>query len=219
VIPFTVDTSTYEIEAKTEWMQVGETGHPDIDYQLLDPDGNVVAESGNGIGPEFVKVRVERAGTYQHRIIGFTSVATEFTVTTTLRKGNTPPVMQNIVADFNNTQGTPVDFDGATNLAWQATPGATSYEIERSTGGGEFEVVGTTAANDTGIVLNNQPAGELTYRVKALAPGQIGLYETAPSNTKNVIVDPRSKVDITSQVSTAISNVSLSGGVFNLNLN
>jgi hypothetical protein len=52
-----------------------------------------------------------------------------------------------------------------------------------------------------------------------LAPGQIGSYETAPSNTKNVIVDPRTRVDITSQISTAMSNVSFAGGVFNLDLN
>jgi hypothetical protein len=123
------------------------------------------------------------------------------------------------VADFNNAQGTAVDFDGAVNLAWSATPGATSYEIERSTGGGDFELVGTAGGNDTGILLTNQPVGEHTYRIKALAPGQIGSYETAPSNTKNVIVDPRTKVDITSQISTAMSNVSFIGGVFNLDLN
>ena len=32
-------------------MQVGETGQTDIDYQLLGPDGEIVAESGNGVGP------------------------------------------------------------------------------------------------------------------------------------------------------------------------
>jgi subtilisin family serine protease len=217
-IPFTVDTSTYQIDAKTEWMQVGETGHPDIDYQLLDPDGKVIAESGNGVGPEFVSIRVARAGTYTHRVIGFTSVATEFTVTTTLRKGNTPPVLQSIAADFNNAQGTPVDFDGSVNLSWQATSGATAYEIERANGG-DYEVVASAGGNQTSITLANQPSGELSYRVKALAPGQIGSYETAPSNSRNVIVDPRNKVDITSQIATAMSNVSFTGGVFKLDLN
>ena len=218
VVPFTVDASTYQIDAKTEWTQVGETGHPDIDYQLLDPDDNVIAQSGNGVGPEFVSLRVERPGTYKHRVIGFTSVATEFVVTTTLRKGNTPPALQAISADFTNAEGKAVDFDGSVNLSWSATSGATSYEVERSTDGIDYELVGTTAAGQTSLTLAGQPDGELTYRVRALAPGQIGSYVTAASNTSSVIVDHRSKVDITNLVTRAVSNVSLTGGVFQLDV-
>ncbi len=216
LVPFTVDASTYQIDAKTEWMQVGETGHPDIDYQLLDPDGNIIAQSGNGVGPEFVSIRVERPGTYTHRVIGFTSVATEFTITTTLSKGNTPPALQAITADFTNGDGKAVDFDGSVNLSWASTSGATGYEVERSTDGVDYELVATTGAGQTSLTLAGQPNGELTYRVRALAAGQIGSYVTAASNASSVIVDLRSKVDITSLVTRAVSNVSLTGGVFQL---
>ena len=217
-IPFNVDASTFRIEATTEWMQVGETGQTDIDYQLLGPDGEIVTQSGNGVGGEFVSVTVNRPGTYTHRVIGFSSVGTEFTVITKLTKGNAPPVMQGIAGDFTDAQGKPVDFDGSLTLSWQPTTGATGYEVERSTDGTNFELIGSTNGA-TSLALTNQPDGELSYRVSALAPGQIGFYVTAPSNAASIQVDRRSKVDITSAISTAISNVSFSGGVFKMDLN
>ncbi|HYJ47968.1 MAG TPA: hypothetical protein VEV81_15265, partial [Pyrinomonadaceae bacterium] len=67
--------------------------------------------------------------------------------------------------------------------------------------------------------LADQPNGENFYRIRALTPGRIGSYVTAPSNTVNVVVDRRGKVDITSQVTTAMTNVSFVGGVFSLDLN
>jgi hypothetical protein len=218
-IPFTVDASTFRIEAATDWMQVGDTGQPDLDYQLLGPDGEIVAESGNGVGGELVRVTVSRAGTYTHRVIGFANVATEYTVTTTLTKGNAPPVLNSISSEFTNAQGQAVDFDGSVNLSWQPTAGATSYEIERSADGGDYELVGTAAGGATGTTLADQPQGNLSYRVRALAPGQIGFYVTAPSNVATVLVDRRDKVDITALVSTAMSNVSFTGGVFKMDLN
>lgn len=218
-VPFDVDASTFKIEAKTEWLGAPAGGMPDVDYQLLDPDGNVIASSGAAGGPEFVSVSVSRAGTYTHRVVGFTNAATQFTITTTLTKGAPPPVLQAIVGDFTNAQGKPVDFDGNLNLSWQATDGATGYEVERSTDGTSYQVVASTGANQTSAALLDQPNGEAFYRVRALTPGQIGKYVTAPSNVANVVIDRRGKVDITSQVSTAMSNVSFVGGVFNLDLN
>lgn len=218
-IPFNVDASTFRVEAEAEWMQVSDSGQPDLDYQLLGPDGEIVGESGNGVGPEFVSVTVTKPGTYTHRVIGYTGVATDFTVTTTLTKGNAPPIMQPISGDFTNAAGKPVDFDGSVTISWDASPEATSYEIERSTGGGDYEFVGTASSGQTSITLNEQANGEHNYRVRALAPGKIGFYVTAPSNPATVIVDRRGKVDITTQVSTAMSNVSFIGGVFKLDLN
>ncbi|HUE83182.1 MAG TPA: S8 family serine peptidase, partial [Pyrinomonadaceae bacterium] len=218
-VPFEVDASTLRIEALTEWEQVAETGQPDLDYQLLDPDGNLVTQSGNGVGPEFVSVRVSRFGIYVHRVIGFTNVATEFTITTTLTKGNTPPVLHSIVGDFTNAQGTPVDFDGNIDLTWEPTNGATGYEVERSSNGTDYSVVASLGAGQTSTSLTDQPAGEISYRVRAFAAGQIGSYVTAHSNVAAVVIDPRTQVDITAQVSTAMTNVSFVGGVFSMNLN
>ena len=216
-IPFQVDSSTLRIEALTEWMQVAETGHPDIDYQLLGPDGEIVTQSGNGVGPEYVNVNVSQPGTYTHRVIGFTSVGTEFTVTTTLTKGNTPPALQAVSADFTDAQGSAVDFDGNLTLNWDATGVETGFEVERSTDGANFEPIGTTTS--TSLTLSNQPEGDVHYRVRGIAPGQIGSYVTAPSNASTVRINRRTQVDITSLISTAMSNVSFSGGVFKMDLN
>ncbi|HEX8888471.1 MAG TPA: S8 family serine peptidase [Pyrinomonadaceae bacterium] len=218
-VPFEVDASTFHIEAKTEWLGAPTGGQPDVDYELLDPDGNVIASSGASGGPEFVSVAVSRAGTYTHRVVGFTNAATQFTITTTLTKGAPPPALQAIAGDFTNAQGKAVDFDGNLNLSWQATDGATAYEVERSTDGTNYQVVASAGAGQTSTTLADQPNGEDFYRVRALTPGRIGTYVTAPSNVGDIIVDRRGKVDITSQVQTAMTNVSLAGNVFSLDLN
>ncbi len=219
-VPFEVDASTFKVEALVEWFNTPQGSQEDVDYQLLDPEGKVIASSGGPAGAsEFVSLTVTRPGTYTHRLIGFVNVATECTVTTTLTKGDLPPVVQGIAGDFTNAQGKPVDFDGTINLAWQPTDGATGYEVERSSNGTDYAVVASVGASQTSATLADQPNGELSYRVRALSPGQIGSYVTAPSNVVSVVVDRRGKVDITGQVSTAMSNVSFIDGVFKLDLN
>ena len=216
-VPFDVDASTLKVEALVEWFNTPQGSQEDVDYELLDPDGNVIASSGGPAGAsEYVSVAVNRAGTYTHRIIGYINAATECTVTTTLTKGNAPPVVQSIAGDFADAQGRAVDFDGAVNLSWQATDGATGYEVERSSDGTTYQVVASTG--QTNVTLADQPNGENFYRVRALAPGRIGSYVTVPSNAVRVVVDRRGRVDITGQVSTAMSNVSFANGVFKLDL-
>ncbi len=218
-IPFDVDASTFKVEALVEWFGTPQGSQEDVDYELLDPDGNVIASSGGPAGAsEYVNVTVNRAGTYKHRIIGYVNAATECTVTTTLTKGNAPPVVQAIAGDYANAQGKPVDLDGTVNLSWQATDGATGYEVERSADGASYQVVAGAGANQTSAALADQPNGESFYRVRALAPGQIGSYVTAPSNAVGVIVDRRTQVNITEQVTGVVSNVSFTGGVFKLDL-
>jgi hypothetical protein len=216
-VPFNVDASTSRVEANLDWTQVAETGHPDLDYQLLGPDGEVITQSGNGVGGERVDVLVTQPGVYTHRVIGFTNVGTEFTLTTTLTKGNTPPVLHEVTGDFTNDQGQPVDFDGNITLRWDGAGVETGFEVERSTDGTNYEVVGSTAS--TSLTLADQPNGTLNYRIRGLAPGQIGSYVTAPSNAATVQIDRRGKVDITALISTAMSNVSFMGGVFRMDLN
>ncbi len=217
-IPFTVDSATLRIEALTEWMQVGETGHPDIDYQLLDPDGEVLIQSGNGVGPEYVNVRVARAGTYTHRVIGYTGVATEFTVTTTLTKGPAAPTAQPFAGDFVDASGNQVDFDGNVTLNWTPVGGELSYEIEYKLDDGDWEVIGTAGGGSTSFATSGLTNGMHSFRIRGVHPGQIGKYVTNGGNAARVLVDHRSKVDITNQVSRAISNVSFVGGVFQLDL-
>jgi hypothetical protein len=136
-----------------------------------------------------------------------------------LTKGAPPPTADALVGDFVNAQGVPVDFDGNITLRWQPVDGTTAYEIERSSDGANYSFLASLSGSQTAMALNSQPSGQLSYRVRALTPGQIGSYVTGASNVVSVIVDPRGKVDITSQVSTAMSSVSFTGGVFKMDLN
>jgi hypothetical protein len=219
-VPFDVDASTYNVEATTEWLQAPAGGLPDVDYQLLDPDGNVIASSGASGGPEYVSVRVSRAGTYTHRVVGFANAATDFQITTNLTKGPSAPSLSSIAGEFVDAGGRQVDFDGAFTLAWQAEGQERRFEVERSADGGQtWETIATPGAGSSSLALNNQPDGELQFRVRGLHDGQLGFYVTPAGAAQVVLVDRRTLVDITNSVQTAMSNVGFAGGVFQLDLN
>ena len=219
-VPFDVDASTYQIEATTEWMLLPTGDQPDIDYELLDPDGNVIASSGAAGGPEYINVRVSKPGTYTHRVVGFTNAATDFTITTKLTKGAAPPSLSSIAGEFTDAQNRQVDFDGAFTLAWQPEGHERRFEVERSTDGGQtWDVIATPNAGTSSLALTGQPDGALLYRVRGLHDGQIGFYVTPAGAAQTVLVDRRTLVDITNAVQTAMSNVTFTSGVFQLDLN
>lgn len=219
-VPFDVDASTFRIEAETEWMQAAESGQPDLDYQLLGPDGEIVAQSGNGVGPEYVNITVTQPGTYTHRVIGFSNAATEFTITTTLTKGNAPPSLAAIAGEFTDAQGNAVDFDGAFTLSLQPSGSERGFEVERTADGGEtWDAVASLAAGATSLAVTNQPDGTFRYRVRGLHDGQIGFYVTPPGAAQTIVVNRRTLVDITNQVQTAIvdGTLSFAGGATQFN--
>ena len=212
-IPFQVDASTYRVDAKVEWFQAGETGLPDLDYQLLDPDGKVIDESGNGVGPEEVSVRVERPGTYTHRVIGYANAAQEFTVTTALYKGSAPPALRAIAGEFGDAQGRPLDFDGAFTLSWQPTGGERKFEVERSADGGQnWQLFATAEAGTTSVPVSGLTNGTYSFRVRGLHDGQVGLYVTPASAEQSVTVDRRTAADVTSLVQAVNKSVTFGGG-------
>lgn len=218
-LPFEVDASTYQIEATTEWLLLPTGDQPDLDYELLDPEGNVIASSGAAGGPEYVNIRVTRPGTYTHRVVGFTNAATDFNITTKLTKGAAPPSLSNIAGEFADAQGRQVDFDGAFTLAWQAAGGERRFEVERSTDGGQtWDVIARPEAGASSLALDNQPDGALLFRVRGLHDGQIGLYVTPASMPQGIVVDRRTLVDITNAVQASMSNVTFAAGVFQLDL-
>jgi subtilisin family serine protease len=218
-VPFEVSASTYKIEASSEWFSRPTGQVEDIDYQLLDPDGNVIASSGGPAGAsEFVSVRVTRGGTYTHRLVGFTNVATDVTITTTLSKGPSAPTAQPFVGDFVDASNNQVDFDGSVTLNWTPAGGEQSFEIEHSTNGEDWDLLATAGAGATSFAASNLANGTHSFRVRGLHAGRIGKFVTNSGNAVSVLVDTRSKVDITNQISRAVSNVSLTGGVFQLDL-
>jgi hypothetical protein len=219
-VPFEVDGSTFQIDATVEWLQAPAGGAPDVDYQLLDPDGNVIDSSGAAGGPEHVNVRVSRPGTYTHRIVGFANAGTDVTITTVLTRGPVAPSLGAITGEFADAQGRQVDFDGAFALAWNTVGGERGFEVERSADGGQtWEVIASAPAGASGLALSNQPDGALQYRVHGLHEGRVGYYVTPASAPQSVVVARRTLVDITNAVQTAMSNVTFAGGVFQLDLN
>jgi len=151
---------------------------------------------------------------------GFVGANANFTITSKQFEGKLgAPALQPIAGNYINPQGQEVDFDGSFNLQWTPAGGELGYEIEQATAdGSDWQTIATVSGGSTTYALNNLANGQYSFRVRGILPGQIGKYITNPSNAAGIVVDQRSKVDITNMVSQAISNVSLSGGVFQLNL-
>jgi len=221
--PMNLGQDVLTLEGNLEFLEVADSGVNDLDFYLFGPDDpnfeHPIATSGVPGGPEHIKVTITKPGTYTWRVTGYANApATSYTLTTTRSLGSVPPALQPIVGEFTDDSGKTLDFDGNFTLNWQGNGGETGYEVERSMDGTNYETVASVPGNQTSMALGNQPNGELSFRVRALTPGVIGSYVTAAGNAAGIKVDRRGKVDITSLVSTTMSNVSFTGGVFKLDL-
>jgi len=226
-MPVTVDPTTFKIDAELDYfpLPAGNTAtvsqNIELDLFLLDPDGHKIAQSTNSSGAQRVSaITANKPGTYTLRVDGNQCAATNFTISSTRTHGNmSPPALAPISGDYVNAQGQAVDFDGNVTINWTPNGGEQGFEVEQSTDNQNWTVAGDnfhpTASAWAFTALAN---GTYYFRVRAIYPGQIGRFVTVPSNVVSVLVDQRSQVDITSLVSRAISNVSLGGGVFQLDL-
>jgi hypothetical protein len=219
-VPVPMRNNTYKFSAHLDFFQIVDGLVNDLDLFLLDPDGNVVVSSTNAGGPEDLSTQISRGGNYTLRVSGFLAANCGFTLTSKQFKGTlAAPSLQPILGNYIDPQGHEVDFDGSFNLQWAPAGGEQGFEIEQTTpDNSDWQFVADVPAGTTTYAFNNLANGQYSFRVRGIQPGQIGKYITDPSNSAGVLVDQRSKVDITNLVSQAISNVSLSGGVFQLNL-
>ena len=219
--PVQADATTINLSADLDFFQVVNGTFADLDLFLLDPDGNVVAKSTAPGGPEHVSYSVARSGTYTWRVAGSLNAATDFTLTTVKTSTTAiPPALQQVAGDYVDASGNHIDFDGQFNLQWQPSGGEQGFEVEQSTDNQNWQVIADVSGNTNSLAVSNLADGKTYYfRVRAIYPGQIGLYVTPPSNVTSVLINQRTLADITSQVKTAVSNVSLAGGVFQLDLN
>lgn len=215
-IPFTVAPGTFRVEARLDYIT---QEAQDMDLYLLDPAGNVVKVAGIFGGPEILTAEVDQPGEYKYRVVGYVNGPVTYTLDGRLYTGPAAPTMQPITSEFVNAQGQPVDFDGSFTLHWTPAGGEREFEIEQSSSDDpDWQVIARPGDETNSFTVNNLPNGQYSFRVRGLHPGQIGRYVTAAGNARSVLVDQRSKVDITSLVSRAISNVSITGGVFQLDL-
>jgi subtilisin family serine protease len=226
-VPFEVGAATLGIDATLDFTSVHiadvpeaglSLGVPDLDFMLYDPDGNRIGNSGNGGGPEHIAVSVNRPGTYTYRVYGWLNPPTDFTITSTQLLGAEPPVVQPFAGDFTDAQQRQIDFDGQYTLSWQPQGDVLKYEVEESTDGASYSVIKTVDGATTSVAFQDVPNGTRSYRVRSVTQGRVGLFVTIPSNTQSITIDRRGKVDITTTTDYAVSNVSLTGGVFKLDL-
>ena len=216
--PVVADAPGAALDVTMTFDQAVDGTYPDLDLYLYGPDGVLITSSNNGGGPEHIATTLGAPGTYTIRASGWVNVNTNFTISGTISRAAQPPALQAIVGEFTDAQGHAVDFDGAYNLNWQSVANAQQYEIEQSADGTNFSVLTDVDSSVTSLALTGQTDGTHTYRVRALTPGQIGYYVTPPSAPQSIIVSSRTLMDITNFVRTTTSNVSLSGGVFSLDL-
>jgi hypothetical protein len=216
--PVVADAPGAAVDVTLAFDQAVDGVYPDLDLYLFAPDGTEVTHSGNGGGPEHIATTLGAAGTYILRASGWVNAPTDFTLTGTISRAAQPPAMQAIMGEFTDAQSRAIDFDGSYTLQWAGAGSAQKYEIEQSTDGANYQVLNDVDGNTTSLPLTNQADGQHFYRVRAMTPGQIGYYVTPPSAAQSIIVDHRSLVDITNQVKSTISNVSLGSGVFSLDL-
>jgi minor extracellular serine protease Vpr len=225
-IPVTVDSTTSKLDAELNYFPTPVVSNQivnqnvELDFYLLDPAGKRIAHSANSSGAQRISaITVNRPGTYTYRVDGNQCAATNFTITSTRTHGNTSaPALQTIPGDFVNSQNQHVDFDGSFNINWTPNGGEQGFEVEQSTDNQNWQILGDVSGTTNNLAASNLANGTYYFRARAFYPGQIGLFVTDPGNVVSVVVDQRSQVDITSLVTKAISNVSLSGGVFQLDL-
>jgi hypothetical protein len=214
--PFEADPAAVKAEGTLEFTNTGDL--PDLDLLLIDPTGVVIASSQNAGGPEAVSAILADVGTYTYRVVGWANGPTPFTLTGTQLLGPEPPALA-AETEWTDASGTAVDFDGDFTLSWQPVGGEVGFELERSTDGGEtWGLVAQFPAGVTETAVADLAEGEYAYRVRGFHPGQIGVFVTLPSAEVPVVVSHRSRVDITGKTTTTVSNVSLAGGVFQLDL-
>ncbi|HYO90034.1 MAG TPA: S8 family serine peptidase, partial [Pyrinomonadaceae bacterium] len=213
-----VSEATTKLEGTLNYEEIEESGVPDLDFILYDPDGNELDRSSESGGPEHVSAPVSKAGTYIYRVYGWASGPTTFSITSVQSMAAAPPVLQPFASDFTDAQGRRTDFDGNYSLSWEAQNGALRYEVEESVDGGSYNVIQNVDSNTTSLAFQDVANGTRSYRVRSITPGRVGFYVTVPSNVESITIDRRGLVDITATTGTAISNVSLASGIFKLDL-
>lgn len=201
-VPVNLDASTLKLDATLTW-GITDTGAgvglPDLDFLLFDPNGTEIGSSGNSDSPEHIAANTTIPGTYIYRVYGWANGPTDFQIQSTELRGGSAPVVQPFASDFT-LNGQRYDFDGNYTINWTPKGAVEGYEVEQSTDGVNWTVVGTTDGNATSGSFSNMTDGTYRYRVRAVTAGRVGKYVTIPSNVESITVARRVEVDATDSI-------------------
>jgi len=217
-VPFKVDASTLKVDANLTWNianSAAGVGIPDLDFYLLDPNGNEIGDSGNADAPEHISANTTIPGTYIYRVYGWANGPTDFRIESIELRGASAPVVQPFASDFTSG-GVRHDFDGNYTINWTPRGAAEGYEVEQSTDGINWAVVGAVNGNTTSGNFNNVADGTYQYRVRAITAGRVGKYVTIPSNVESIKVSSRTEVDATESIAPVNRSITFPAGATEL---
>jgi hypothetical protein len=217
-VPFQVDASTLKFEGTLTWdiaASAAGVGLPDLDFLLLDPNGNQIGTSGNSDKPEFIAANATIPGTYVWRVYGWANGPTDFSIESKQLKGGAAPVVQPFASDFTK-DNVRHDFDGNYTINWTPRGAVEGYEVEQSTDGNNWTVVGTADGNATSGSFNNVADGTYQYRVRSITAGRTGKFVTMPSNVETIRVSRRAEVDATDSIAPVNRSITFPAGATEL---
>jgi subtilisin family serine protease len=120
-----------------------------------------------------------------------------------------------LAANGAEVTGSPaIDINGSYSLSYAAAGSPAKYRIEEQAGSNAFTRVGDVDAGQTSYAVTGRGNGVYSYRVAGLFPVQYGLLQGSYSAAQTIQVDRRIESNVSSMIQTAVSNVSLAGGVF-----
>jgi hypothetical protein len=217
-VPVNIDASTLKLDATLTW-DITNTGAgvglPDLDFLLFDPNNNEIGSSGNADSPERIQANTTIPGTYTYRVYGWANGPTDFQIESTELRGGSAPAVQPFAADFTRN-GVRYDFDGNYTINWTPKGSVEGYEVEQSTDGVNWTVVGAVDGNTTSGNFTNMADGTYSYRVRAITPGRIGKFVTVPSNVESITVSRRAETDATDSIAPINRSVTFPAGATEL---
>ncbi|WP_119718400.1 S8 family serine peptidase [Cognatilysobacter tabacisoli] len=86
-----IDEFAFEVPADAIGIRatLGWSGGVDIDFSLVDPDGNEIASGASLANPEVLEAAVSKPGTYTYRVKGYATVLANYTLTSTVTRATT----------------------------------------------------------------------------------------------------------------------------------